>query len=65
MLENGNNKKLNMAKTLQNRIVKKLIFAKKGYPIPKSQNDDDDLLEEEIEVNEDVVDPIPIVTVKP
>lgn len=54
-----------MNKTLQNRIVKKLIFAKKGYPIPRSQNDDDDLLEEEIEINEDVVDAVPIVTVKP
>ncbi len=54
-----------MAKTLQNRIVKKSIFAKKGSPIPRSQNDDDDLLEEEIEINEDVVDAVPIVTVKP
>lgn len=53
-----------MAKTLQNRIVKNLIFAKKGSLIPKRQNDDD-LLEEEIEINEDVVDAVPIVTVKP
>ena len=53
-----------MAKTLQNRIVKNLIFAKKGSLIPKKQNDDD-LLEEEIEINEDVVDAVPIVTVKP
>ena len=53
-----------MMKTLQNKSIKNLIFAKKGSLIPKNQNDDD-LLEEEIEVNEDVVEAVPVVTVKP